>query len=125
MAKIIAMVGQKGGTGKTTTAIALAVEWVVRRRSVLLVDLDTQGVGAHVGGLGGRARREHVPPSPPSALNCGDSSRRTCRAATWSSSIAPSHGERQRAAMMAADVALLPAGPDATECGGSPRRPTS
>ena len=35
---IVALVGQKGGSGKSTTAVALAVEWHARGLRVLLVD---------------------------------------------------------------------------------------
>ena len=39
---IVACVGQKGGIGKSTIAIALAAEGVARGRTVLLVDGDRQ-----------------------------------------------------------------------------------
>ena len=39
---IVALAGQKGGVGKTTTATAIAAEWCARRRRVLLVDTDRQ-----------------------------------------------------------------------------------
>ena len=41
--KTIAVMNQKGGTGKTTSAINLAGELVRRGARVLLVDMDTQG----------------------------------------------------------------------------------
>lgn len=40
---IISVINQKGGTGKTTTAINLGCAFVRRAKNVLLVDLDTQG----------------------------------------------------------------------------------
>lgn len=59
-ARVIAVLNQKGGTGKTTTAVSLAAGLALRGQRVLIVDLDAQGNVAVSLGLQSRRTVYHL-----------------------------------------------------------------
>ena len=113
---ILALCGQKGGAGKTTAAVAIAVEMAARGRRVLLVDLDPQGSLRTWGDVAAEAKAEHTPTVV--ALGAGVHRHLPPLTDAYDATVIdcpPAQGELQRAAMMLADVALLPCGPAALD----------
>lgn len=114
---LLAFVGQKGGVGKSTAAACVAAEYVRLGRSVLLVDADPQGTSrtwAEVASEAGRpaptvaamGATMHRPDQLPKLARSFDRVVVDCP---------PRAGDVQRAALMVADLAVLPSGPSAAD----------
>jgi chromosome partitioning protein len=132
---ICAVVGSKGGVGKSTTAISLAVEWHRRGLSVLMVDADRQGtlrtwyaVRRELG-LCDDEERLHVVHLDSDERGPDDDERKAALIRRVVPTLAegfdlclldtpPSNDEVQRAAIAIADQVVLPTGPHAADLWG-------
>jgi chromosome partitioning protein len=114
---IIALTGQKGGVGKSTTAVSLAAYALERGLRVLLVDADPQGTVRTWGEVANESGRE-----APTIVAMGATMHRAGQLLALAEAYdvtvidcPPRHGDVQRAALMVADVAVLPCGPSAAD----------
>jgi chromosome partitioning protein len=114
---IVAFAGQKGGVGKSTTAVCLAVAALERGSRVLLVDADPQGTVRTWGEVAAERKRP-----APTVIAMGASMHKQGQlmalAAAYDVTFIdcpPRHGEVQRSALMVADVVVLPCGASAAD----------
>lgn len=114
---ILAFVGQKGGTGKSTLALAVACELHRRGSRVLLVDADPQGTARTFGDVAAELGRD-----APTITAMGPGLHRPDQLPRLAEGFGhvvidcpPGTGQVQRSAVMVADVAVLPVGPSPVE----------
>jgi chromosome partitioning protein len=117
VAFIVALAGQKGGTGKSTIACSVAAEGIARGNRVLLVDADPQGTAQTWGDVAA----EQGKPTP-TIVQMGMTMHRPGQLETVAEPYGlvvidcpPRHGEIQRSALLVAHVAILPCGPSAAD----------
>ena len=114
---IVTLLGQKGGIGKSTTAICVAMAALQRGSDVLLVDADPQGT---IRTWNEVANERGV--AVPTVIAMGATMHRPGQldvlARRYDLTLIdspPRHGDIQRSALMIADAALLPCGPSAAD----------
>jgi chromosome partitioning protein len=114
---IVAFAGQKGGVGKSTTAVCIAVAALERGARVLLVDADPQGTVRTWGEVA--AERKHPAPT---VIAMGASMHKAGQLMPLAAGhdltvidCPPRHGDVQRSALMVADVVVLPCGASAAD----------
>ena len=113
MITTVAMVSQKGGSGKTTLAVALAVAHELARGGAVVADVDPQGTAAMWGGL-----RSSVADTPPPVVPVSATRLKATLAAAGEAGASmavvdtPPRGDTSaRQAARLADLVLIPARP--------------
>jgi chromosome partitioning protein len=114
---ILACVGQKGGIGKSTIAVALAAEGIARGLKVLLVDGDRQATARTWAATA--AEHEHTAPTVVAMDHTMHRSGQLDHIARGYDLVVidcPARiGEVPASALMMADLALLPTGPSGAD----------
>jgi chromosome partitioning protein len=117
MFMIVTFTGQKGGVGKSTTAVCLGVAAIERGQKVLLVDADPQGTVRTWSEVAAERKR-----AVPTVIAMGAAMHKPGQlreiAAGYDLVVIdcpPRHGEIQRSALMIADIAVLPCGASAAD----------
>lgn len=114
---IIALCGQKGGSGKTTTSTNIAGELHRKGHSVLLVDADPQGSSLTFGAVASEAGFE-----APTVISMGEGLHQPDQLPKLAANFdyvvidcPPRHGTIQRSALMICDLAIVPCGQSAVD----------
>lgn len=111
---VVAVINQKGGSGKTTAAVALASAWAIEGRRVLLIDADPQGSA-----LLWASAREGDPLLTTVALPTSSLNREAAAMAGDYDAVVidgpPRADSVTRSALMAADLAVIPVQPSSLD----------
>jgi chromosome partitioning protein len=106
--KTLAIISGKGGAGKTTLAVHLAVHANTRKRKVGIVDADPQGSASHW------YRLRDAPEPPLKQLVAGELMKFQAQVEDVDMLVvdsAPAHSADMRAIVTAADFVLIPCRP--------------
>jgi chromosome partitioning protein len=120
--KIIAFAGQKGGSGKTTTSLALGCELVKRGKSVLLIDADQMRSASAFGERAVEAGHP-IPTIMAKGADMGGPKQVPFLAQQFEYTIidCPAQmGKVEAAALHISDFAILPYSPSGTEADAFP-----